>query len=640
MVDIVFDHTAQGQKQAEADIDTPTYVPCISPQGATTETSKALGSHAESDTDRFQPSDSSPIMPGNLESPTAVYRKPVQPHNICDYSPSNNNLGSILPISAVSKLHSVDTTVPYPGGQSALDTTNSDTYPSTVDSAELEVLDYLTSQHVGLTFFNASGSQPPNSTWPLDESSADLLENEILQDNCSSGSPDIYATYYPHTRYKELHTTLHHHMVATARNTILTRPVSPIDEITEPSRVTSPSRPSRTKSNSPSRSTQRGLRPTKLPPKRQFELWQNYLQEVATWLDMFDCERHFQTTIPMLAKSADHLHYSILALSARQMERKNPENPYTESLDLYQEAIGLIVEELHTLDVAVIASCVLLCVLEMMSSSPKAWSRHLEGCAMLLKAAGINGVAGDVRQALFWCFARMDCWGSFLGDVPTKIPTSLWLVPSPKMSMAVNHFKTTSGCDSYANYAVFICASVVSVISNRHTESFGPNKEMSPTSSYSARWRALFRLLEDWYENRPQAMCPLMSCSVATEDTYQPFPSILYTNPEAINGNQLYHASALLMLQEKPKDVHLSRSQKSILWHARQVCGIAMSNCHHGAWINALQPLWIAGKVMSHTSEHRAILGLLSRIEAESGWATAWRMQDLRDYWGPEDVPS
>ena len=640
MVEFVLDHNVKGQKQAETNTDTPTYVSCILPQEAATEASKALGSHAKANTGPFPLNDSSPIVHDNLKSPKAVYCKPAQSHNIPSYPPSNDTLGSIFPISAVGNLVSVDTTVPSSGGHSAFDPDNTNAYPGIVDSSELEVLDYLTSQHASLTFFNTNGSQLQDSAWALDESSAELLENEILQDNRSSGSPDIYAAYYPDTRYRELHTTLRHHMVATARNTILTRPVSPINEHTEPSQVACPSRSSRTICNSPLRPLQRGLRPIELPPERQFELWQNYLQEVATWLDMFDCERHFQTTIPMLAKSADHLHYSILALSARQMERKNPENPYTESLGLYQEAIGLIVKELHTLDVAVIASCVLLCVLEMMSSSPKAWARHLEGCAMLLKAAGINGAAGDVRQALFWCFARMDCLGSFLGDVPTKIPTSLWFVPSPKMSMAVNHFKATSGCDSYANYAVFICASVVSVISSRHTQSIGTNKETSPTSSYSARWRALFRLLEDWYENRPQAMCPLMSCSLATEDTNQPFPLILYTNPEAINGNQLYHASALLMLQEKPKDVHLSRSHRSILWHARQVCGIAMSNCNHGAWINALQPLWIAGKLMSHTSEHRAILGLLSRIEAESGWATAWRMQDLRDYWGPEDVLS
>lgn len=56
-----------------------------------------------------------------------------------------------------------------------------------------------------------------------------------------------------------------------------------------------------------------------------------------------------------------------------------------------------------------------------------------------------------------------------------------------------------------------------------------------------------------------------------------------------------------------------------------------------GCWTNALQPLWIAGKVMSHYSEHGAIVETLVRIERETGWATAWRVEDLKDFWGDYD---
>lgn len=56
-----------------------------------------------------------------------------------------------------------------------------------------------------------------------------------------------------------------------------------------------------------------------------------------------------------------------------------------------------------------------------------------------------------------------------------------------------------------------------------------------------------------------------------------------------------------------------------------------------GCWTNALQPLWIAGKVMSHYSEHMAIVETLVRIERETGWATAWRVEDLKDLWGDYD---
>lgn len=60
-------------------------------------------------------------------------------------------------------------------------------------------------------------------------------------------------------------------------------------------------------------------------------------------------------------------------------------------------------------------------------------------------------------------------------------------------------------------------------------------------------------------------------------------------------------------------------------------------NVHSGCWTNALQPLWIAGKVMSHYSEHAAIIETLMRIEREIGWATAWRVEDLKEFWGDYD---
>lgn len=56
----------------------------------------------------------------------------------------------------------------------------------------------------------------------------------------------------------------------------------------------------------------------------------------------------------------------MLALSARQLERKFPNRPAT-SLGLYQEAIHQLVPQLQTRTTTVVASCVVLCVLEMMS---------------------------------------------------------------------------------------------------------------------------------------------------------------------------------------------------------------------------------------------------------------------------------
>jgi hypothetical protein len=268
-----------------------------------------------------------------------------------------------------------------------------------IAATELEALDYLMSNPSSANLFSSATNQDENLSWPSNQSHEFMPLDQIIAE-----SPDVYASYYPNPAYEELHTVLHHHMVETARSTALTRQGTPEATSQDPSTTRKGLAPGRYTDRAALASSASLIRPlgdTKLTSRRELELWQNYLDEVAIWLDMFDVERHFQLKIPMMAKSADHLHYSILALSARQMERKDPDKPYTESLALYQEAIELIVQELHSLDTAVIASCVLLCVLEMMSSSPRAWGRHLDGCAMLLQAAGINGTVSGVRQALF-----------------------------------------------------------------------------------------------------------------------------------------------------------------------------------------------------------------------------------------------
>lgn len=40
---------------------------------------------------------------------------------------------------------------------------------------------------------------------------------------------------------------------------------------------------------------------------------------------------------------------------------------------------------------------------------------------------------------------------------------------------------------------------------------------------------------------------------------------------------------------------------------------------------------------MSHRAEHEAIIETLTRIERQTGWATAWRVDDLKEFWGDED---
>jgi hypothetical protein len=124
-------------------------------------------------------------------------------------------------------------------------------------------------------------------------------------------------------------------------------------------------------------------------------------------LDMFDSNGAFAVQVPVLAHRCPALLYALLALSARQIERKEQTQRAFDSIELYQQSIRLLSHLLQAKDFTLIPTCVILCCLEMMSASPRDWRRHLEGCAALFDAFGVNGFSGGILQSTFWCYARM-----------------------------------------------------------------------------------------------------------------------------------------------------------------------------------------------------------------------------------------
>lgn len=258
-----------------------------------------------------------------------------------------------------------------------------------------------------------------------------------------------------------------------------------------------------------------------------------------------------------------------------------------------------------------------------MSCSPKMWRRHLDGCASLLQSMGINGLSGGLEQALFWCFARMDLCGGFISEEQTIIPISSWLPKSTQDDNGHILYKTL-GCDMYANYMVYLCGRVIDLLAGSD----------AGQSEFGQRWSHLFEHLSRWYDDRPQEMRPVLELPPSNTDFNRPFPVLLFSCPSAIAGNQLYHTGALLMLQQKPRGLRRAPRLRSVLWHARRISAISISNTDHGCWTNCIQPLWFAGRVMSHPAEHHAILDVYDMIERETGWGARWRADDLRDYWG------
>ncbi|GME48746.1 c6 transcription factor [Neofusicoccum parvum] len=385
-----------------------------------------------------------------------------------------------------------------------------------------------------------------------------------------------------------------------------------------------------------------------LGSRKRIEYLKNYIAKVAPWLDMFDASRHFGINVPALAQTQPPLLFAILALSARHMERRNggtlrrghgkhlypAATPSCESLELYQEAIRLLTPKLPERSPHILTCCVILCCLEMMSASPQDWRRHLEGCATLFDSFDVNGFSGGLLQAVFWCYVRMDLCGALISDgtESTLLALRKW-VPSDVAEDEVHDlFAAHRTPDMHANYAVYLCSKVCELLSDRtkYTELGVENGCTGPV--YALRWKRLWHELTLWHDERPGELLPVKTIRQKSD---RPFPEILFVHWAAISSNQLFHTASILLLNSAPQSLRLPPlPQNNPLWHARRVCGISLSNPHEGCLNNACQPLWIAGRMLGHHSEHSAIIELIRSIEAQTGWGMYWRIRDLEEAWG------
>lgn len=229
------------------------------------------------------------------------------------------------------------------------------------------------------------------------------------------------------------------------------------------------------------------------------------------------------------------------------------------------------------------------------------------------------------------CLTISDLCGALISDgtQTTLLDPSKWLPSGKQYEDAYQLFHNDQSPDMHANYAVYLSVKVTELISDRTKFVELGEKNGCTPEQFSSRWITLWSDLQKWLAERPAELLPIQIVD------HKPFPHILFIHWAAISSNQLYHTACILLLETMPKSIHLPRtSNLSLLWHARHIVGISLVNLHHGCLNNAIQPLWIAGRLFSHSSEHERIIQLIQDIEAETGWGTCWRIRDLELAWG------
>ncbi|KAL6245172.1 hypothetical protein RBB50_007947 [Rhinocladiella similis] len=381
---------------------------------------------------------------------------------------------------------------------------------------------------------------------------------------------------------------------------------------------------------------------SQIPPSKKIQYLQVWITDCAPWLDMFDSERHFGQQVPIIAQRSAAVLHAMLAVGARTAERQGrmERSGSRDSLELYSQAITSLTSSLNTREPTVVLTACLLCVLEMMSVSPRDWRRHVEGCAALFASFGINGFSGGLLQAVFWCYARMDLCGAIIanGTEATVLEIDKWILlddfsgsDSAKAEEIKRQFwlKGQQVPDMYANFAVYLCAKVCDLLFRRiKCVEMGVDK-WCEHENLESEWTQLWDDLQEWLSKRPVEMLPVKTIRDGA------FPRIFFSHWAAISSNQLFHTACILMLEIKGiQELDRSEQVYSPLWHARRVVGITLTNPHCGCINNAIQPLYVAGKLFTHREEQAIIVKLIDSIETRTGWGSRWRIKDLEAIWG------
>lgn len=224
-----------------------------------------------------------------------------------------------------------------------------------------------------------------------------------------------------------------------------------------------------------------------------------------------------------------------------------------------------------------------------------------------------------------------DLCGALISDgtESTMLKMESWVPPGTREEDVGDLFRATKSPDMHANYAVYLCSKTCHLIAQRTKYIELGEENGCDGDNFSTRWHWLWADLQRWFAERPQELLP-----IHTVDT-KPFPHLLFGHWAAISSTQLCHTSCLLLLNTMPRNANIEKGpSSSILWHARRICGISATNGHEGCLNNAIQPLWLAGRCLSHRTEHAALVKLIKSIEAATGWGVCWRISDLEEAWG------
>ncbi|KAJ5646348.1 hypothetical protein N7490_002720 [Penicillium lividum] len=310
-------------------------------------------------------------------------------------------------------------------------------------------------------------------------------------------------------------------------------------------------------------------------------LFQHFVRVSSKWLDFYDPEQHFASTVPHLALRNVGLMRALLAISARHYSLLELESghsgpvfagndhfsPLQQATIDRNLAVQFYYESLHYLNQAMqnssyarshelIATALLISTYEMIDGSNQDWERHLKGVFWIQRFQNNDGESGGVRSAVWWAWLRQDVWVAMR---ERRRVFSFW---SPKKPVSI---LTASELAMRATYLLAQCVNYASK----------EEEKASDIERRLDRGSELLFMLQEWHDHLPPEYSPLPIIS-----TTEIFPPI-WVHPAPYAGAlQIHSLARILVVLHRPSSGGLDdfrAAQKLLTMSVNTICGIARS---------------------------------------------------------------
>ncbi|KAL3479968.1 fungal-specific transcription factor domain-containing protein [Aspergillus californicus] len=358
---------------------------------------------------------------------------------------------------------------------------------------------------------------------------------------------------------------------------------------------------------------------------REYSLFENFVQRVSPWIDLFEPTNKFSTFVPHLAMRNAGLLNAILALSSRHLSL-NPQGPTQDqshreaSLQYYYQTLHYVQKAMqyssYKTSLELLATTLIISTYEMLDDSSQDWQRHLEGVFLIQRSQVIHGDSGGLKSAVWWSWLCQDVWAAFREKRKTL---TFWIPKKTYASLTPSELAARS---------VFVLAKVINYCSREESILADINIQARVD-----RARHLRRMLDEWWSHRTVEFSPLPAMTSGTSAAFRP---IWIRTPAFAVAVQLHCVAHILICSHEPclggLDQYLQR-QATVRQCVEIICGIAMALKDDGSSLMSSQCLFIAGIFTQDGRSRECILDLLDLCRRRTGWPVRSFGDELRQSW-------